>query len=112
MQRDRRLLRRVGNAVNPAPCFKGRSAIGRGEIGSKTLRFQVHALGHVIAPGAHRLAEDAERKSGIAQMGRERKSIGSGADYGNVTDVGHDILMKQWEFGAIPVFRIETKLSL
>jgi hypothetical protein len=44
-------------------------------------------------------------------MGGEGKSVRSGADDGYVTDVGHDILLKQREHGANPVFRNGTKLS-
>jgi len=44
-------------------------------------------------------------------MGGEGKSVRSGADDGNIADVGHDILLKQKEHGANPVFRNGTRLS-
>ena len=84
--------------------------VGRREVGGEAVRLQVHALGHVVAPRRHRLAEDAGNAR-RAQMGGKRKAVRSGADNGDIADVGHDILLKQKEHGANPVFRNGTRLS-
>ncbi len=99
---DRGLLRRIVLAVRSAPGFERGVLIRRRQVGGEALRLQAHAPGHVIAPGAHRLAEDAEGYSRRSQMGGKRKAVGAGSDDGNVDAIQHGATSLS-HFGTIPV---------
>jgi hypothetical protein len=83
---DKHLERQRVALIEPTPtgCYAvigdRRTRLGCGQARRVECRLEVHALRHVAMPTRHWLADYSRFHASTAQMGGDRKTIGSGAD--------------------------------
>jgi len=71
---------RVIAAGELAEVLQGERDGACGEVGGEAVGLELHADGHLGGPGMHGLPEDSKGDTGLAQVGCERKAVGSGTD--------------------------------